>query len=179
MLMRALSVHIAHETAGAARIRHSLRPLTTEGEEFPANLGRNASRKCEGVSIFLRHSGACEARARNPSRGRVGGSMDSGPAPSGASTMRDCASGNDDGGCSAMDCFASLGMTEREEIRGSHQSGGSHSGPDRAAIVRSISAAKWPEIRRLSGFLGRPGLVISYLIRFHCISSDRPPDSLS
>jgi len=31
MLMRALSVHIAHETAGAARIRHSLRPLMTEG----------------------------------------------------------------------------------------------------------------------------------------------------
>src|SRR4029079_13748529 len=31
MLMRALSVHTAHETAGAARIRHSLRPLTTEG----------------------------------------------------------------------------------------------------------------------------------------------------
>src|SRR5437764_10671282 len=31
MLMRALSVHVAHEIAGAARIRHSLRPLTTEG----------------------------------------------------------------------------------------------------------------------------------------------------
>src|SRR5882757_544610 len=31
MLMRALSVHIAHEIAGAARIRHSLRPLTTRG----------------------------------------------------------------------------------------------------------------------------------------------------
>jgi hypothetical protein len=30
MLMRALSVHIAHETAGAARIRHSLRPLISE-----------------------------------------------------------------------------------------------------------------------------------------------------
>ena len=50
-------VHIAHETAGAARIRHSLRPLTIEGEEFPANLGRIASREREGVSIFLRHSG--------------------------------------------------------------------------------------------------------------------------
>src|SRR6478672_10125801 len=31
MLMRALSVHIAHETAGAARIRHSLRPLNWRG----------------------------------------------------------------------------------------------------------------------------------------------------
>src|SRR6266700_1047634 len=34
MLMRALFVHIAHEIAGAARIRHSLRPLTIEGEEI-------------------------------------------------------------------------------------------------------------------------------------------------
>jgi hypothetical protein len=32
MLMRALSVHIAHETAGAARIRHSLRPLYFRGQ---------------------------------------------------------------------------------------------------------------------------------------------------
>jgi hypothetical protein len=39
MLMRALFVHIAHETAGAARIRHSLRPLTIEGEEFPQSSG--------------------------------------------------------------------------------------------------------------------------------------------
>jgi hypothetical protein len=28
--MRALLVHIAHEIAGAARIRHSLRPLNSE-----------------------------------------------------------------------------------------------------------------------------------------------------
>jgi len=34
MLMRALFVHTAHETAGAARIRHSLRPLFGEGEEI-------------------------------------------------------------------------------------------------------------------------------------------------
>jgi hypothetical protein len=32
MLMRALSVHIAHETSGAARIRHSLRPLYFRGQ---------------------------------------------------------------------------------------------------------------------------------------------------
>src|SRR5256885_16610941 len=31
MLMRALFVHVAHEIAGAARIRHSLRPLIIEG----------------------------------------------------------------------------------------------------------------------------------------------------
>jgi hypothetical protein len=30
MLMRALFVHVAHEIAGAARIRHSLRPLNSE-----------------------------------------------------------------------------------------------------------------------------------------------------
>jgi hypothetical protein len=39
MLMRALSVHIAHETAGAARIRHSLRPLTIEGEKYLQSSG--------------------------------------------------------------------------------------------------------------------------------------------
>jgi hypothetical protein len=33
MLMRALFVHIAHEIAGAARIRHSLRPLISRGRE--------------------------------------------------------------------------------------------------------------------------------------------------
>jgi hypothetical protein len=38
-----------------------------------------------GRRAVSRHSGAREARARNPSGGRVGGSMDSGPAPSGAS----------------------------------------------------------------------------------------------
>src|SRR5438552_1436627 len=31
-------VHDAHETAGAARIRHSLRPLIGEGGKFPAKL---------------------------------------------------------------------------------------------------------------------------------------------
>src|SRR3979411_346599 len=85
MLMRALLVHVAHEIAGAARIRHSLRPLDFRGREILANLGRIASRGCKGASILLRHSGARVARARNPSYGRVSGSMDSGPAPSGAS----------------------------------------------------------------------------------------------
>src|SRR5206468_2881005 len=33
MLMRALLVHVAHEIAGAARIRHSLRPLFSRGRE--------------------------------------------------------------------------------------------------------------------------------------------------
>jgi hypothetical protein len=51
--MCALFLPIAHETAGAARIRHSLRPLTTEGEEFRANLGRIAPR--ERYFAFCRH----------------------------------------------------------------------------------------------------------------------------
>ena len=50
MLVCALFVHIAHETAGAARTRSSLRPLTIEGEEYPANLGRNARRDREHTS---------------------------------------------------------------------------------------------------------------------------------
>src|SRR6476620_2679449 len=44
---------IAHETAGAARIRHSLRPLFGEGVRIPANLGRRASRECETVSTVI------------------------------------------------------------------------------------------------------------------------------
>src|SRR6476620_8104752 len=68
MLVCALFVHIARETAGAARTRSSLRPLTTEGEEFPANLGRNARRECEHTSacrhpppgVALYHPSHCE-----------------------------------------------------------------------------------------------------------------------
>jgi hypothetical protein len=39
MLMRALFVHTAHETAGAARIRHSLRPLFREARNDPHTSG--------------------------------------------------------------------------------------------------------------------------------------------
>ncbi|MGH6643563.1 MAG: hypothetical protein ACRED3_12800, partial [Bradyrhizobium sp.] len=46
-------VHVAHEIAGAARIRHSLRPLISEGEEFQVKLGRKASRDREVVSAWL------------------------------------------------------------------------------------------------------------------------------
>jgi hypothetical protein len=48
MLLRALSVHIAHETAGAARIGHSLRPLIFEGEMFKQN-----SRETRGEIVKL------------------------------------------------------------------------------------------------------------------------------
>ena len=51
MLVCALFVHIAHETAGAARTRSSLRPLIFEGANEDANLGRNAPRDREVVSI--------------------------------------------------------------------------------------------------------------------------------
>src|SRR3954453_19847017 len=34
-------VHVAHETAGAARIRHSLRPLNTEGETICKTSGKS------------------------------------------------------------------------------------------------------------------------------------------
>jgi hypothetical protein len=40
----------AHEIAGAARIRHSLRPLFREGERFQANLGQSEPREYEAVS---------------------------------------------------------------------------------------------------------------------------------
>src|SRR6185369_17505580 len=54
MLMCALFLPIAHETAGAARIRHSLRPLFGEGVRIPANLGRNAPRECEAIATSSR-----------------------------------------------------------------------------------------------------------------------------
>ena len=49
---------IAHETAGAARIRHSLRPLFGEGVRIPANLGRNAPRECERMFSVIARSEA-------------------------------------------------------------------------------------------------------------------------
>jgi hypothetical protein len=51
-------VHIAHETAGAARTRSFLRPLNREGGKFPAKLGRNASRECENI-FSRRHPPEC------------------------------------------------------------------------------------------------------------------------
>jgi hypothetical protein len=50
MLMRALSVHTAHETSGAARIRHSLRPLIFPGANEIENSGRMTPRDREGMS---------------------------------------------------------------------------------------------------------------------------------
>ena len=47
-----LLVHVAHEIAGAARIRHSLRPLNREGETICKTSG--ASRR-ENANLYLRH----------------------------------------------------------------------------------------------------------------------------
>src|SRR6476660_10624673 len=58
MLMCALLLPIAHETAGAARIRHSLRPLFGEGGKLPANLGRNAPRERERMFSVIARSEA-------------------------------------------------------------------------------------------------------------------------
>ena len=45
-----LFVHIAHETAGAARIRSSLRPLISEGDDEKKKLGRITPRDRERAS---------------------------------------------------------------------------------------------------------------------------------
>jgi len=49
-------VQFAHETAGAARTRLSLRPLIQEGQGSTANLGRTAPRDCEGAFIELKRN---------------------------------------------------------------------------------------------------------------------------
>src|SRR5438128_1673461 len=49
MLVRATHYSIAHEIAGAARIRHSLRPLNTEGRKLLANLGQIVPREREAM----------------------------------------------------------------------------------------------------------------------------------
>jgi len=56
MLVRALSVHIARETAGAACIRYPLRPLFSLGREAAANSGRDAPREREGVSAVAQQA---------------------------------------------------------------------------------------------------------------------------
>jgi hypothetical protein len=48
-------VHIAHETAGAARTRSSLRPLSFEGNDF-AKLGRFAAARRRALALRERAS---------------------------------------------------------------------------------------------------------------------------
>src|SRR3954468_23241484 len=49
MLMCAYQYPFAHETAGAARTRSSLRPLISGGANILQNFGRLAPRECEGM----------------------------------------------------------------------------------------------------------------------------------
>ena len=50
--VRLFSTSMARETAGAARIRLSLRPLTQEGVTLMAKLGHIAPRDREGVLLI-------------------------------------------------------------------------------------------------------------------------------
>ena len=54
MLVCALLCAIAHETAGAARTRSSLRPLISEGASEQVQLGRVAPRERAGISALSR-----------------------------------------------------------------------------------------------------------------------------
>src|SRR6266446_5287868 len=70
-------MHIAHETAGAARTRSSLRPLFSRRDNEQPKLGQSVSRESKRTSS--RHSGArLLARTRNPFRHLLCRSMDSG-----------------------------------------------------------------------------------------------------
>src|SRR5260221_4517836 len=60
MLMRALSVHIAHEIAGAARIRHSLRPLIGEGEHRRKTRAQCAARSRTHIQLSSSATGSAE-----------------------------------------------------------------------------------------------------------------------
>jgi len=46
-------VHLARETAGAARTRLSLRPLFSRGRKLTQSPGRIVPRECEGMSTLL------------------------------------------------------------------------------------------------------------------------------
>ena len=105
MLMCSIFVAtIAHETAGAARTRSSLRPLLFKRDNEMQTFGRIAPRECETVSIH-RHSGAmqsielrCAIAHLRISRFRV---WSFGPSRNDSGYERE----------ERMDCFASLAMT--------------------------------------------------------------------
>src|SRR5690242_12428515 len=69
MLVCAFLLHIAHGTAGAARTRHSLRPLTSEGEAIWKTSRANVRRERRHVSVpwnfeFMVPQGKVSRRAR-------------------------------------------------------------------------------------------------------------------
>ena len=61
---------LAHETAGAARTRHSLRPLFGGRGNSIASLGRNARRECEVASSVIARSEATK-QSISPRKGRM------------------------------------------------------------------------------------------------------------
>src|SRR2546423_6782366 len=81
---------IAHEIAGAARIRHSLRPLISRGREN--NLQTSGAMRRENAKLFPRH---CEPTGRANARPMTGSAKQSMPPQE-----------------RRMDCFAALAMTE-------------------------------------------------------------------
>src|SRR5450631_5887 len=68
MLMRALSVHIAQETSGAARIRHSPRPLSFEGKEIS---GKARARRAAGSRTHIQSSSPANGSAEWPPDDRL------------------------------------------------------------------------------------------------------------
>src|SRR5665213_536352 len=57
-------MHIAHEIAGAARTRSSLRPLLEEGANEFANLGRMVSREGEPMFAIVARMSSCDIRGQ-------------------------------------------------------------------------------------------------------------------
>jgi hypothetical protein len=68
MLVCISFVHGAHETAGAARIRHSLRPLIYLGARFPQSPGASRRGIAKSCLLSTRHA---RAKARSASSNKV------------------------------------------------------------------------------------------------------------
>src|SRR6267154_845708 len=71
MLVCVSSHNFAHETAGAARIRHSPRPLITQGAKIQAQPGQIAPRDREGVSDECEHAALSAVIARAGGRSSI------------------------------------------------------------------------------------------------------------
>ena len=66
-----LSLHYSHTRPRVQRASGIPCALWIEGEKFPANLGRNASRECEGVSTVIARS-VCDEAIHLSARGKYG-----------------------------------------------------------------------------------------------------------
>src|SRR3954454_24437516 len=60
MLMCMFLVHVAHETAGAARIRHSLRPLNWRGREVSGKISGKSCRENANARPAVIARSACD-----------------------------------------------------------------------------------------------------------------------